>query len=109
MSQHTTSHTSTLTQLAIVPSHGKISAVTCSEAMDVDQDGLRLADRNDNKDIMDTTLEGAQDETPKSRAPEESVTGTEVPAAAEEAEAVLDRPRDGEAQQSSSPMRKIPH
>jgi hypothetical protein len=70
--------------------------------MDVDQDGLRLADRNDNKDIMDTTLEGAQDETPKSRAPEESVTGTE---------AVLDRPRegDGEAQQSSTPMRKTPH
>lgn len=111
MSQHSTSHiTSTLTHSAIVTSHGKISAVSYSEAMEVDQDGQRLADRKDDKDNMDTTLEGAQKDAHQSNAPEEPVARIEIPVA-EVLTRVLDRPRegDGEAQQSSTHMRKTPH
>jgi len=80
--------------------------------MDVDQDGQPLAEHKDRKDIMHTILERAQHDAPKSNVPEESVAKIEVPAA-EESTSVLDRPReregDGEAQQSSTPMRKTPH
>ena len=107
---HSTTNTSTITRPSITPSYGKISAISYSEAMDVANDGQRLADRNDTTDIMDKTLAGAQHDAPKVDEQAEmnmKVEVTEAPGSLP----VLERPREGNdgAQQSSIQMRKTPH
>ena len=106
MNQLSTSQTSILTHPRLVSNHGKkISAI----AMDVDTDGQRIADRIQDKDIMDTTLDNPQqaspnDADPKIPAEGQVAAGTE-PTLVPEDSAVKD---DG-AQQSSKQMRKTPH
>ena len=107
---HSTTHTSTITHPSITPSYGKISAISYSEAMDVANDGQRLADRNNTTDIMDQTLGGAQNDAPKVDEQAERTMKAEVIEASEPVP-VLERPREGNdgAQQSSTQMRKTPH
>ena len=106
MNQLGTSQTSILTHPLLVSNHGKkISAI----AMDVDTDGQRIADRIQDKDIMDTTLDNSQqvssnDADPEAPAEGQVAAGTE-PALVPEDSTVKD---DG-AQQSSEQMRKTPH
>ncbi len=107
---HSTTHTSTITRPPITPSYGKISAISYSEAMDVANDGQRLADRNTTTNIMDQTLGGAQHDAPKVDKQTETTMKAEVTEAPGPVP-VLERPREGidGAQQSSTQMRKTPH
>ena len=85
--------------------------------MDVDTDGQRLATRAPDKDIMDTTLDGAQEPLNNGRAPEvpadrsaPAIATKDTAAAA--SEPILERPREGGddvAQESPKLMRKTPH
>ena len=114
MSRQNSIHTLTITQQSTAPSHGKISAITCSEAMDVDQDGQRLGDPNETKDTMDTTIKVLHSDAPSTSAQQEPDFEAAVSATAEQPTVVLERPREGdgevgEAQQSSTVMRKTPH
>lgn len=109
MSYPNTTRTSTLTHSPLTPSHGKLSAISYSEAMDVDKDGQRLADRNPDKDTMDTTLDSAQHDMQKGKGPEEMAAKTEVTSATEPTP-VLERPREEkEGARQSTQMRKTPH
>ncbi len=112
----TTSQTSTLAYSPITPYHG-VTALIYSEAMDVDTDRQHLAHRAPYKDLMDTTLDGAQDTPDKGKAPEVP-TATDAPmtvtqsTTAAEPEPVLERPRlsaDDGARESPKLMRKTPH
>lgn len=85
--------------------------------MDVDTDGHRLVHRESDKDIMDTTLDCAQDPPDNDKAPEvpadngPPATATETTAAAEP-EPVIERPRlgaDDGAREPPKLMRKTPH
>ncbi len=107
---HSKTHTSTITHPPITPSYGKISAISYSEAMDVANDGQRLADRNNTPDIMDQTLGPAQQDAPKVDEQAETNIKAEVTEASGPVP-VLERPREGDggAQQSSTQMRKTPH
>ena len=106
---HTTPNTATITKRHITPSYGKISAISYSEAMDVANDGQRLADRN-TTDIMDETLDVTQHDPAKIDEQNETAIKAEVTEAQGPVE-VLERPREGGdgAQQSSIQMRKTPH
>ena len=109
MSYPNTTRTSTLTHSPLTPNHGKLSAISYSEAMDVDKDGQRLADRNPDKDTMDTTLDNAQHDAQKGKCPEEMVAKTEATSATDPPP-VLERPREEKAgAQQSTQMRKTPH
>ena len=107
---HSVTHTSTITHPPIAPSYGKISAISYSEAMDVANDGQRLADRNNTTDIIDQTLGGAQHDAPKVGEQIETTMKAEVTEAPGPLP-VLERPREGidGAQQPSTQMRKTPH
>lgn len=111
-----TSQTSTLIHPQTAPYNG-VTALTYTEAMDVDADGQRLADQDPDKDIMDTALDGAQAVPDKGKAPEvpadrdAPVVMTEITASTEP-ESVLERPREGGedgARESPRLMRKTPH
>lgn len=111
-----TTQTSTVTHPHISPYHG-VTAVTYSEAMDVDTDGQCLANREPERDLMDTTLDGAQATTDNGKAPEGSVNSAPSTAATAaistaEPEPVLERPRgnnsDG-ARESPKFTSKTPH
>ena len=102
----TTSQTSVLTQQLLTPNHGKkISAI----AMDVDDDGQRIADRIQDKDIMDTTLDNPQQAS--NNAPESEVPPQDQVAPAAQSTPVPENTteKDEGAQQSSKQMRKTPH
>ena len=107
---HSTTHTSTITRPPITPSYGKISAISYSEAMDVANDGQRLADRNNTTDIMDQNLGGAQNDAPEVDEQAEEAMKAEVTEVTGPVP-VFERPREGNdgAQQSSTQMRKTPH
>lgn len=106
MNQFNTSQTSTLTYPILSSNHGKkISAI----AMDVNNDGQRIADRIQDKDIMDTTLDNPQ-EASSNGADHEATTEGQVAGAAElnpVAENLIEK--DDQAQQSLQQMRKTPH
>ena len=106
---HSATNTAIITHPPITPSYGKISAISYSEAMDVANDGQRLADRN-TTDIMDQTLDVTQHDPAKVDEQAEKGIKAEVTEAQGPAE-VLERPREGGdgAQQSSIQMRKTPH
>ena len=110
MSYPNTTRTSTLTHSSLTPSHGKLSAISYSEAMDVDKDGQRLADRNPDKDTMNTTSDSAQYDAHKGKGPEEMAAKIEITSATEPTP-VLERPREGkeEGVQQTTQMRKAPH
>lgn len=85
--------------------------------MDVDTDGQRLAEPNPDKDIMDTTSDGAPVAVEKVGAPA-AIAVSDVPAvtteviAPSESTPVLERPREegvGGAQQSPTHLRKTPY
>ena len=102
---HSNTATSTLANLTTIPSHGKFS-IANSEAMDVTE-AQRLADTAVNKDIMDTTLDGTQNDIKKTSHAEEAPKTEVAPLQ------VLERPREDEdkygALQSPSQMGKTPH
>lgn len=108
--------TSTLTQSSITSYHG-VTALTYSEAMDVDTDGQRLANHFSDRDIMDTALDGPPNTTEKGKAPEklpehDTVTAKNDVSTATEPTQVLERPREGGdevAQDSPKQMCKTPH
>ena len=106
---HSTTNTAIITHPPITPSYGKISAISYSEAMDVANDGQRLADRN-TTDVMDQTLDITQHDATKIDEQAEMAIKAEVTEAPGPV-AVLERPRDGVdgGQQSSIQMRKTPH
>ena len=102
----TTSQTAILTQQILTPNHGKnISAI----AMDVDDDGQRIADRIQDKDIMDTTLDNPQQAS--NNPPESEVPPQDQVAPAAQSTPVHENTteKDEGAQQSSKQMRKTPH
>lgn len=106
MNQFNTSQTSILTHPFLTSNHGKkISAI----AMDVDNDGQRIADRIQDKDIMDTALDNPYEAS-------SNAIDTDAPAKGEVAPATEPTPvpeksteTDDGAQQSSKYMRKTPH
>lgn len=106
MNQFNNSETSILTHPVRASNHGKkISAI----AMDVDNDGQRIADRIQDKDLMDTTLDNPQEASsnaadPVALAKGQVAAGTEPTPVAENSSE-----KDDRAQQSSKPMRKTPH
>ena len=110
------SYTSTLTQLPLTPYHG-VTALAYSQAMDVETDGQRLPDRNQENDIMDTTLDGVHHIADKGKAPEtqvdESTSSVKVePASSTPTSQVLERPREGGddgVREAPTQMRKTPH
>ena len=106
---HSATNTAIISHPNITPSYGKISAISYSEAMDVANDGQRLADRN-TTDIMDQTLDVTQHDAAKVDEQAKMPTKAEVTEAPGPV-AVLERPREGVdgAQQSSIQMRKTPH
>lgn len=106
MNQLSTSQTSILTQPPLTSNHGKkISAI----AMDVDNDGQRIADRIQDKDIMDTTLDNPL-QPPSNAVDPEAPAKNQVPPEAQPAP-ILEKSteQDEGAQQSSKQMRKTPH
>ena len=109
MSRLNTSQTSTLTPPPCTPSYGKLSAISYSEAMDVKEDGQRLADRNIDRDTMNTAVDSAQRDATQGKVPEEVAAKSEVTSATEPTP-VLERPREGkEGAQQSPQLRKTPH
>lgn len=106
---HSTTNTAIITHQTITPSYGKISAIRYSEAMDVANDGQRLADRN-TTDIMDQTLGASQHDAARANENAETDMKAEVTEAPGPVP-VLERPREGNdgAQQSLVQMRKTPH
>ena len=74
--------------------------------MDVNNDGQRIADRIEDKDIMDTTLDNPQEASSNGADPE-APTESQVAGAAE-LNPIPDKSteKDDEAQQSSKQMRK---
>ena len=102
----TTSQTSILTQQILTPNHGKKISVI---AMDVDDDGQRIADRIQDKDIMDTSLDNPQKGS--INAPESEVPPQDLVAPAAQSTPVPENTseKDEGAQQSSKQMRKTPH
>ena len=106
MNHLNSSQTSTLTQSILTTNHGKkISAI----AMDVHHDGQRIADRIQDKDIMDTTIDNAHEpasHSVDSEAPPKPQAAVEV-----EPAPLSDNPteKDEGAQQLSKQMRKTPH
>ena len=106
----TISQTSILTQqqqqLLLTPNHGKkISAI----AMDVDDDGQRIADRIQDKDIMDTTLDTSQQTSNNASEPETLLQDQIAPAAQSTPVRENTTEKDEGAQQLSKQMRKTPH
>lgn len=105
MNQFNTLHASNPTHPDLTSNHGKkISAL----AMDVDDDGQRIADRTQDKDIMDTTLDNPQDALSNGANPEASAK-RQVAAGAEPTPVPDSTEKDDGAQQSSKQMRKTPH
>lgn len=106
MNQLNTSQTSILTHPLLTSNHGKkISAI----AMDVDDAGQRIADRIQDQDIMDTTLDNVQEASSNvanSEAPEkgQAAAGAETTPVPENS-----TEKDDETQQSSKQKRKTPH
>lgn len=77
--------------------------------MDVNNDGQRIADGIQDKDIMDTTLDNPE-ESLSNRADPEAPTEGQVAGAAElNSVPEKSREKDDEAQQSSKQMRKTPY
>ena len=102
----TTSQTSILTQQLLTPNHGKKISVI---PMDADDDGQRIADRIQDKDIMDTSLDNPQQ--PSNNASESEVSPQDQVAPAAQSTPVPENTteKDEGAQQSSKQMRKTPH
>ena len=106
MSQFTTAQTSLLTHPLLTSNHGKkISAI----AMDVDDDGQRIADRIQDKDIMDTTLDHPQQASSDAPNPEIQAQNKVAPGAQSTPVRDNSTKEDEGAQQSSKQMRKTPH
>ena len=102
----TTSQTSILTQQLFTPNHGKkISAI----AMDVDDDGQRIADRIQDKDIMDTTLDNPHQASNNASETEHPPQDQGAPAAQSTPVRDNTTEKDEEVQQLSKQMRKTPH
>lgn len=106
MNHFTTSQTSILTHPLLTPNHGKkISAI----AMDVDDDGQRIADRIQDKDLMDTTLDHPQQASSDPPKPEVPAQNQSAPEAQPTPARESSTKEDEGAQQSSKQMRKTPH
>ena len=106
MNLFTTAQTSTITQQLLTSNHGKkISAIP----MDVDDDGQRIADRIQDKDIMDTTLDNPHQAPSNAANPEPTTQGQVAPAAQSTPVPENTTEKDEGAQQSSKQMRKTPH
>ena len=109
MNHLNSSQTSTLTQSIVTTNHGKkISAI----AMDVHHDGQRIADRIQDKDIMDTTIDNAHEpHEPTSHSVDSEAPAKPQVAVEAEPPSVSDNPieKDEGAQQLSKQMRKTPH
>ena len=77
--------------------------------MDVNNDGQRIADRIQDKDVMDTALDNPQEASPNGADPEAPTEGQVAGAA--ELNPVPDKStaKDDEAQQSPKQMRKTPY
>ena len=106
MNHFNTSQTSILTLPLLTSNHGKkISAI----AMDVDNDGQRIVDRIQDKDIMDTTLDNPPQRS-SNRADPEALSQGEVASATEPTllpESSTEK--DDGAQQSLKQKRKTPY
>ena len=106
MNHFNSSQTSTLTQSIFTTNHGKkISAI----AMDVHHDGQRIADRIQDKDIMDTTIDNPHEPSSHS-VDSEAPPKPQLAVKAEPAPvSVNPTEKDEGAQQMSKQMRKTPH
>lgn len=107
MNLFNTAQTSILTHPLLTPNHGKkISAI----AMDVDDDGQRIADRiQDKDDIMDTTLDHPPQASSDASKPEVPAQNQSAPEAQPTPVHESSTKEDEGAQQSSKQMRKTPH
>ncbi len=77
--------------------------------MDVDDDGQRIADPSQHKDIMDTTLDDPQQASSNVANPEPSATDQIPPEAQPAPLPDKSTEKDDGVQQSSNQMRKTPH
>lgn len=105
----TSTSTSTLTLPAFASSHGKLSTISVTEAMDVDHDGRRHSRQPEDKGSMDTTLEPPQRDVAEDEKPE-------VPAKSEadrmeQPALTLERPGESDdgVKEAPSQMGKTPH
>ena len=106
MNQFNTSQTSILTHPLFIENHGKKTAAI---AMDVDNDGQRIPDRIQDKDIMDTTLDYFP-EAPSNNTDIEPPEKVQVAAATEAAPlSENSTEKDDGVQHTSKQMRKTPH
>ena len=106
MNQLSTSQTSILSNPLVTSNHGKkIYPI----AMDVVDDGLRIPDRIQDKDIMDTSLDKPQD--PSSNGPDPEATAKSRVATGAEPTPVPENTTESDdgAPQSSKQLRKTPH
>ncbi len=77
--------------------------------MDVDDDGQRIADRIQHKDIMDTTLDNTREASSNVANPEPPATDQTPPEAQPTPLPENSTEKDDGVQQSSNQMRKTPH
>lgn len=77
--------------------------------MDVNNDGQRIADRIQEKDIMDTSLDNPLEASSNGADPEAPTEGQVAGAAELNAVPNKSIEKDDEAQQSSKQMRKTPY
>ena len=77
--------------------------------MDVDNDGQRIADRIQDRDIMDTTLDNPYEASSNAIDTEAPAKGDVAPAPEPTSVPENSTEKDDEAQQSSKYMRKTPH
>lgn len=106
MNQLNALNTYDLTHSLLTSNHGKnISAL----AMDVDDDGQRIADRIQDHDTMDTILDNPQDAS--SNGPDPEILAKDQVAAGAEPTPVPENSteKDDGVQQSSKQSRKTPH
>ena len=106
MNQLTTSETQIATHSILTSNHGK---KTSAIAMDVDDDGQRIADRIQDKDIMDTTLDNPQPAPSIVADPEVQAQDQSAPEAQSIPLREDSKEKDEGAQQPSKQMRKTPH
>ena len=101
----TSPHTSILTQQLFTSNHGKkIPAI----AMDVDDDGQRIADRIQDKDIKDTTLDNPHQASTNLANPEPPLQDQVAPGAQSTPVRENSTEKDGGAQPPPKQMRKTP-
>ena len=106
MNQLTISKPPIVTHSILTSNHGK---KTSAIAMDVDDDGQRIADRIQDKDIMDTTLDTPQQAPSDVANPEPSAQDQSAPGAQSTPLREDPTEKDEGAQQPSKQMRKTPH